>query len=201
MPSGGKAILARMGTPRAHLVALDPGDGVLETATAAPVQLPALDLPPARRPGWPTLAAVAAGCGVVAILLGAWALAASIRSDDPASPDLALARSVAVLTDVDAERLPLRGSVGRIMLVVARDGSAVLALDGLGRAPAGHTYAAWLVPSGSATPRRVAAFTAAGRAVPLDRPVARGARVGITLEAAPPPDRPSRTLRLVAVRP
>jgi hypothetical protein len=189
-----------VGTRTADLVALDPEDGVREAVAGVPVQLPALDLPPVRWSGWPTLAALAAGCGVVAILLGAWALVASVRSDDTASPDGTLARSVAVLTDGEAERLPLRGSVGRIVLVVAPDGSAVLALDGLGRAPAGRTYAAWLVPPDSATPGRVAAFTATGRAVPLDRPVARGARVGVTLEAVPPPDRPSRTLRLVAVR-
>jgi hypothetical protein len=47
---------------------------------------------------------------------------------------------------------------------------------------------------------RVATFSADEPAVPLSRRVGRGARVGVTLEAEPAPDRPSRTLRLVAVR-
>ena len=77
----------------------------------------------------------------------------------------------------------------------------MLALDGLGRAPDGRTYAAWLVPAGSATPQRVATFIGTRRAVPLARRVGRGARVGVTLEVEPPPERPSRPLRVSAVRP
>ncbi len=137
---------------------------------------------------------------MAAILLGVWALVATVRSDDVAAPDATVAAALAVLTDARAERLPLRGSVGRITLVVGRDDRAVLALDGLGRAPEGSVYAAWLVPRASATPLRIAAFTGADRAVQLGRAVPRGARVGVTLERAPPPERPSRPLRLVAVR-
>ena len=44
------------------------------------------------------------------------------------------------------------------------------------------------------------AFSGDEPAVPLSRRVGRGARVGVTLEAAPAPDRPSRSLRLVAAR-
>lgn len=160
----------------------------------------ALDLPPARRPGWATLAAVAAGCGVAAILLGAWALVATVRSDAAASPDPRLAEAVAVLADSRADRVPLHGSLGRIALVVGTGNRAVLALDGLGEAPAGRSYAAWLVPPGSATPTLVGTFSGAQRAVLLARPVPRGARVGVTLETDPPPDRPSRTIRVSAVR-
>ena len=88
-----------VGTIRAHLVPLDVApEGVEpalhEASPGTPVPLPALDLPRSRRPGWPTLAALAAGCGVAAILLGAWALVADVRSGNEASsPDSSRART------------------------------------------------------------------------------------------------------------
>jgi hypothetical protein len=196
-----------VGTIRAHLVPLDaPTDGAepafLDASPGTPVPLPALDLPRSRRPGWPTLAALAVGCGVAAIALGGWALVADVRSgnDDVSSSSPALERAVAVLTGSATERFPLRGSVGRIALVVGAGERGVLALDGLGRAPEGKTYAAWLVPPGSATPVRVATFSGNEPVVLLTRRVGRGASVGVTLEAVPASEKPSRTLRLVAVR-
>jgi len=206
-PSGPGSILARMGTIRAHLVPLDVSqEGVepalLEGSPGTPVPLPALELPRSRRPGWPTLAALAAGCGVAAILLGAWAIVAEVRSgNSDASPNNpALERAVAILAGPATERFPLRGSMGRITLVVGAGERGVLAVDGLGRAPGGRIYTAWLVAPGSATPVRVATFAGDEPAVPLSRRVGRGARVGVTLEADPAPGRPSRSLRLVAVR-
>lgn len=197
-----------MGTIRAHLVPLGvPPEGaepaLHEASPGTPVPLPALEVPRSRRPGWPTLAALAAGCGVAAILLGAWALVADVRSDNPASPPNSppLERAVAVLAGPSTERFPLRGSMGRITLVVGAGERGVLAVDGLGRAPAGRIYTAWLVPPRSAAPVRVATFSGDEPAVPLSRRVGRGARVGVTLEVEPAPDRPSRSLRLVAVRP
>jgi len=190
-----------VGTTRAHLVALDRPEDALEASPGTPVPFPALELPRARRPGWPTLAALAAACGLLAVGLGAWALVASIRSDEAAVPDPALERSLAVLTSSGAQRLPLRGSVGRIALVVDENGRAVLALDGLGPAPDGRVYAAWLVLPGSATPLAAGTFSGRDRAVPLGRVVPPGARVAVTLERDPPPSRPSRPLRLSAVRP
>lgn len=206
-PSGPGTILAPMGTIRAHLVPLDRSKeggepALLEGSPGTHVPLPALELPRSRRPGWPTLTALAAGCGVAAILLGAWALVAEVRSNDPASSPSspALERAVAILAGPSTERFPLRGSMGRITLVVGAAERGVLAVDGLGRAPAGRIYTAWLVPPGSATPVRVATFSGDEPAVPLSRRVGRSARVGVTLEAEPAPDRPSRALRLVAVR-
>jgi anti-sigma-K factor RskA len=196
-----------MGTIRAHLAPLEaPKDGaeqaIRDATPGTPVPLPALDLPRSRRPGWPTLAALAAGCGVAAILLGAWAVVADVRSVDEASPAAGsgLERAVGILAGASTERVPLRGSMGRITLVVDARDRAVLALDGLGRAPEGRSYAAWLVPPGSATPVRVATFSGREPLVLLSRKVGRRASVGVTLESAPAPDRPSRTLRLVAVR-
>jgi hypothetical protein len=196
-----------MGTIRAHLVPLDVSQEGVEPALpegspGTPVPLPALELPRSRQPGWPTLAALAAGCGAAAILLGAWALVAEVRSgnSDASSNTPALERAVAILAGPSTERLPLRGSMGRITLVVGAGERGVLAVDGLGRAPDRRIYTAWLVAPGSATPVRVATFSGDEPAVPLSRRVGRGARVGVTLEAEPAPDRPSRTLRLVAAR-
>jgi hypothetical protein len=94
----------------------------------------------------------------------------------------------------------LRGSVRRITLVVAGDDRAVLALDGLGPAPEGRVYRTWLVPAGSATPVPDAAFVGIERAVPLEGAVAQGTRVAVTLEPSRSAERPSRPLRLFAVR-
>jgi hypothetical protein len=198
-----------MGTIRAHLVPLDAPmhDGadqaMRDASPGTPVPLPALELPRSRRPGWPTLAALAAGCGVVAIVLGAWAVVAEVRSggEPTSSAGPALDRAVGILAGASTERFPLRGSMGRITLVVGAGEGAVLALDGLGPAPDGRTYAAWLVPPGSATPVRVATFSGKEPLVLLARRVRPGASVGVTLEAAPAPDKPSRSLRLVAARP
>jgi hypothetical protein len=48
---------------------------------------------------------------------------------------------------------------------------------------------------------RVATFSAREPLVLLSRKVGRRASVGVTLESSPAPERPSRTLRLVAARP
>ena len=189
-----------MGSARVQLVALDPPDEVLEASPGSPVPFPALEVPSARRPGWPTLAALAVACGIIAVALGAWALVAEMRSSPEPARGATDGRSLAVLTDGNAERYPLRGSVGRITLVVAGRGEAVLSLDGLGAPPQGAAYAAWVVPPGSAVPLPAGTFDAAERVVPLTRQVPVGARVGVTLEPEAGAERPSRPLRLVAVR-
>jgi hypothetical protein len=189
-----------MTSTRVQLVALERPEEVVEASPGAPVPFPALELPSARKPGWPTLAALAVACGVVAVGLGAWALVAETTSASEPSGGVADGRSLAVVTDAGAERYPLRGSLGRITLVVGHGNEAVLALDGLGPPPEGAAYAAWVVPRASAVPLAAGTFDAAAPLVALTRPVPPGARVGVTLERAPVPERPSRTLRLVAVR-
>ncbi len=173
-----------------------PGD-VLEAPAPSPIALAPIELPRAPRPGWPTLAALAVASGLAAIGLGAWAVLDQARSPEASISDAA----VAVLADSAAERYPLRGSVGRITLVVTPAGDAALALDGLGVAPPGRTYRAWLLPAGSATPVPDAAFDASQAAVTLDRRVSSGDRVGVTLENSAAARRPSRALRLLALRP
>ena len=93
-----------------------------------------------------------------------------MRSKPDARPRRPLDRSLAVLADSSAVRYPLRGSVGRIALVVTGDGAAVLALDGLGAAPAGHDLPGVGRPAGLGdTGRRSRRFDGSTRVVPLVR--------------------------------
>ena len=168
-------------------------------SAAAPVQLPAPELPRGRRPGWATLAALGIVTGLGALGLGIGAIVAQDRAP-AAEPSPATEASLAVLADSSAERYVLRGSVERIALVVDADGRAVLTLDGLGPAAPGRVYQAWVVAPASATPRPAGTFDGLSRVVPLERRVAEGARVAVTLESGDGSLRPSRPLRLVAVR-
>ena len=136
----------------AQLVSL-PEQAPREATPAAPVVLSALELPRARRPGWPTLASLAIATGLVALGLGGWAIVSGAGDDIAAGlGSTQLEEALTILAAPGAERVPLHGSLGRIVLVAAPDGSAVLALDGLGVAPAGRDYEAWVVAPGSATP-------------------------------------------------
>jgi hypothetical protein len=171
-----------------------------EATPPRPLALQPLELPRARRPGWPTLAALAIGAGIAAIALGAWSVVSEARSEPSAGENAAVERSLAVLADSSAVRYPLRGSVGRIALVVAASGDAVIAIDGLGPAPDGSTYRVWLVAKGSATPVGDAAFDGTSPAVALERRIPTGTRVGVTLEPTADGIAPSRPLRLSAVR-
>jgi anti-sigma-K factor RskA len=200
--------LVTLGTPaeavEARLTALATGAALPETVADGPQRLvealPPLQLERPARPAWPTLAALAIVTGLVALGLGAWAVASEMRSAEDSFAGPTADRSLTVLTDAAAERYPLRGSVNRIVLVVAGDGRAVLALDGLGPPPQGSAYRAWLVPPGTATPVAVAEFDATTPAVPLARAVEKGARVAVTLEPVPGATAPTRRLRLVALR-
>jgi hypothetical protein len=172
----------------------------VEASLGVPVPLPALELAPPRRPTWPTLAALAVTCGVLAVALGAFALVAELRSEPAPATTSTGGPALAILADSEAERFPLRGSVGRIVLVVGDGDRAVLTLDGLGPAAEGQTYVAWVVPPGSAEPVAAGSFDGTEQVIPLTRKVRPDARVAVTLEASGRARRPSRPLRLVAVR-
>jgi len=91
-------------------------------------------------------------------------------------------------------------AVNRRVLVADRDGTALLSLTGLGAAPDGYDYEAWVVPPGSATPRPAGTFAGTERIVLLSRAAPPGSRVAVTLEADGGTERPTRPLRLVAER-
>ena len=184
----------------ATVVPLRRSPDVGEATQPRPVPLPPLELPRARRPGWPLLVALAIVSGLGAVGLGAWSVVTEARSERAADTAVDHAPLFAVLADSNAERFPLRGSVRRIALVVRDDGAAVIALDGLGPAPAGTTYRVWIVRQGSATPLADASFDGRSRVVRVERRVPRGTRVAVTLEPAGDAVRPSRPLRLSTVR-
>jgi hypothetical protein len=185
----------------AQLVSL-PEQAPREATAASPVVLQALELPRARRPGWPTLASLAIATGLVALGLGGWAIVAGAGEDAPGGIGSAqLDEALAILAAPGAQRVPLHGSLGRIVLVAAPDGAAVLALAGLGVAPAGREYEAWVVAPGSATPAPAGTFDGSRRLVLLTRQAPPGARVAVTLEADGGVGRPTRPLRLVAELP
>jgi len=191
--------VAKQGT--ANVVAFERRADVAEPPQAASFPLPPLEVPRARKPGWPTLAALAIVTGLAAVGLGAWAVISEGRSTEtPVEPTPTVEWSLGVLADSSARRYPLMNSLGRIALVADDADRAVLTLDGLGPAPEGSTYQIWFVPSGSARPYPAGTFDGTDRVIPLPRPVRRGTRVGVTLEPAPGSDKPTRTLRLVALR-
>ena len=106
-----------------------------------------------------------------------------------------------MLARPDAERLPLRGSVGRIVLVVQPSGAAALVLSGLGEAESGWAYQAWVTNRDSITPRSAGLFSGRDIVVPLSARVPRGSTVAVTLEPATGSYAPTRRPKLVVERP
>jgi len=107
-------------------------------------------LAPRRARLAPALVAVTAVAALVAIVVGARSI--QLSSDLDATRE-ALRRertAAAVLADPDATVVALQAGKGR--LVVDPDGTAVLVLDGLGSAPAGKTYQAWIVEGETPAP-------------------------------------------------
>lgn len=109
-------------------------------------------------------------------------------------------RAVAILASPSAERVPFAGSVGRIVLVVDERGRALLTLNGLGRAPEGRVYQAWIFPLGAAAPTSAGLFDATKPVVPLWHRVPHGSRVTVTLELAGGARAPTKTPKLTVTR-
>ena len=153
---------------------------ILTTARAEPQVVVPIDV--GRRRALPVVATVAAVAAAVAVALGIWAVH---LSHDLGATRSALERqrsTAAVLADPGSREIGLEAGEGH--LVVDADGRAVLVLDGLGAAPAGKTYEAWIIEQGAARP----AGTFGGRAgvdvVDVDGVVGRGDVVAVTVERA-----------------
>jgi hypothetical protein len=157
-------------------------------------------LPPDPRLSAATLAAFAALAGVLAIAVGAWAFVSSATDDGQPAEVVVEQDLVSLLAKPDTERIRLRGSVGRIVLVAGAGGEAALVLDGLGIAPAGRSYQAWVTRPGAARPVSAAVFGGGETAVPLAGPVPTGTIVAVTLERAGGAAELSRGPRVSAVR-
>jgi hypothetical protein len=173
----------------------------------APVRVDRVELPPERRLSASTLAALAAAAGIAAIVLGGWAFLSAFGGDDGTDVSAQQAaptgfeEAVSLLARPGAERLRLRGSVGRIILVVQSGDHAALVLNGLAEAPSGWAYQAWVTPPSSITPRSAGLFSGREVVVPLAVSVRPGATVAVTLEPATGSLAPTRTPKLVVERP
>jgi Anti-sigma-K factor rskA len=168
---------------------------------AEPVRLPA-----EGRLSASTLTIFAAAAGVVAILLGSWAFVSGLSGggDGAGSAETAppgYEEALSLLTAPHVERLPLRGSVGRIVLAVRPSEAAALVLNGLGEAERGWAYQAWVSTPGAITPSSAALFSGSEAVVPLATPVPPGATLAVTLEPAAGSFAPTRTPKLVVERP
>jgi len=198
-------------SPPSQIISFD-SDG--ETAASTPSSQPRVLAPEAeprrgsRSPVWllPSLAAAAA---TAAIAVGVWAVVLANSDDDgdrravetqtqQAQVD-EQARAIALLSQPEAQRIPVAGTSGTVTLVVGR-GEAVLIISSLRRAPAGKAYQAWIVRNSK--PFSAALFLAGAgqRIVPLTGRVPRGATVAVTLERARGVKAPTSTPLFAATR-
>lgn len=141
---------------------------------------------PGRRWAVPALAGAAAAAAAVALGLGVWATSLSSSLDEERQAREQQGAALAVVGDPDAERFPLRGAEGT--LIVSAGGEGALVLRDLPAAPEGRIYEAWvssdgdvMLPAGTFT-----ASTGAGATVvPLARPVPESGLVAVTIEDEP----------------
>jgi hypothetical protein len=164
------------------------------------------ELPPRDRLSGATLATLAALAGMGAIALGLWAFVMSVRADGSTAilrpPISEAAQAISLLSKPTTVRLPLAGADDRAILAVASNGRAMIVIDGLGLAPVGRTYQAWVVtPRPRSTPLSAAVFTGVETAVPLTARVEPGSIVGVTVERSGGASAPTSALQLTAQRP
>jgi anti-sigma factor RsiW len=183
-----EAHLARCERCRAELASLSEAAGALAYATEAPAppaELRARILQQAQRerqnvvplrPRWAyPVAAAAAVAACAAIALGVWATSLHGKLDRQQ-------RVASVLADPSAQRNALAGDRGT--LVVSADGKGVLVVKGLGPAPQGKTYEAWVSSGGSPQPAGTIDGGPKHSVLLLERPVPSAATVLVTVERA-----------------
>ncbi len=141
---------------------------------------------------------------MAAIAIGTTALVSSLDSDD--SNDAAgqtttvsgVEEAISLLSKPSTQRVLVANSGGRIILAIGANGRGVLILDGLGAAPAGKAYQAWVIKPNAKAPSSAAVFAGAETMVPLSVSVKPGAVVAITIEQAGGVPAPTQTPKLVA---
>ena len=186
--------------------ALVPSDGAAELTEEQAFD--AIELPAEPRLSGMTLAALAAVTGVVAIALGTSAFVSSVREPDTVevvqtAPIHRAAQAISLLSKPSTERIPLAGSRGSAILAVGESGRGVLVLDGLGLAPIGRSYQAWVVDPRKRPREYVSAgtFTGVETIVPLSARVPRGWVLGVTIEKSGGASAPTQAFRIGAQRP
>ena len=138
--------------------------------------------PPRRRFALPPVASLAAVAACAAVGFGVWAAILSGDRRHEQAVGRTDARALAILSDPTAQRYPLHGARGAVVVTRGRD--AALVVSRLGRAPHGRTYELWVVAG--QTPQPAGVFAGGGNPaiVALTRRVPSGARVSVSLERA-----------------
>jgi len=149
---------------------------------------------PAHGLGLPlrALAALVGVAACAAVGLGVWAVmrADAVENDREANVAQAQAqvneqaRAIALLSQPDAQRLPVKGSNGSMVLVVGPKGDGLLIITSLRRAPVGKIYQSWVIEGKTLTSSGLFAGGAEHLVVPLAMKVPKGATVAVTLEPA-----------------
>jgi anti-sigma-K factor RskA len=167
---------------------------ILEQARPAPASN-VVSLPRRR---WlvPALATVAAAAAGVAIGLGIWGSDLSGSLSDEQAAAAKQSELIALFARPDASRYEVDGATGT--LVVAQGGQAGLVLSGLGPAPAGKTYQAWVIEDDNVQSAGLFSGGNGQSVVPLTRPVPAGATVAVTIEQAGGADAPTQQPTIVA---
>ena len=149
-----------------------------------------------RRRPFQLTAGLAAAAAAAALVLAVWASSLSNTLSEERQARQNLERATAILAQQGTERIPVSGAQGT--LVVAPTGEAALVVAGLDPAPDDKTYEAWVIEGG--TPKPAGLFDAdEGRTVvALERRVASGAVVAVTLEREGGVDEPTTAPLLTA---
>jgi anti-sigma-K factor RskA len=119
-----------------------------------------------------------------ALALAFWAADLSQQVDDLQARQHTVDEVAIMLANPNAERVALEGANG-VLVVDSESEEGHLVVFGLERAPAEHTYEAWVIQDGEAVP---AGLFSGGddraTVIPLNAPVPEGAIVAVTVEQA-----------------
>jgi anti-sigma factor RsiW len=154
---------------------------ILDEVRAEPPQN-VVPFEPRRRRTAPVLGAVAAVAAVAAIAVGLWASSLSSDLDETRAALERERRAAAIVADPGSRTVDLAAGNGR--LVVGADGRAALVLNGLGPAPDGETYQAWVIEDGNPISAGIFPGEDGLDVVLLDGDVAEGETVAVTVERA-----------------
>jgi anti-sigma-K factor RskA len=159
---------------------------ILETARAERSNV----TPLRRRLALPAALGAAGIAVAAAIVLAVWASSLNGNLDRERTKNAQRLAAAQLVAQPDARRIPL--STGGT-LVVSKTGEAVLVLSGLGHAPEGKTYQAWVVEGGRPRPAGLFPGGEDVALVSLTRKVPNGAVVAVTVERKGGAARPTGT--------
>jgi anti-sigma factor RsiW len=150
------------------------------------------------RPRWvlPAATGVAAAAAAAAVGVGVWAAGLSSSLSEERTARDRLERATEILARPEAERIPVEGADGA--LVLAPNGEAALVVTGLDPPPAGQTYEAWVITDEKARPAGLFGVREETTVVALERSVPAGSIVAVTLEPEGGVEEPTGTPLLTA---